>query len=85
LQDEIRFKVLRALEQQPDIGLCQLADQLGVELGRTNYLLRALQERGLLKERNFHNNKNKLSYVYLSTPRGVALKAAMTRGYLERK
>jgi len=85
LQDEIRFKVLRALEQQPDISQRQLADLLGVSLGKTNYLLRALLDKGLLKARNFRNNQNQLSYAYLLTPQGVAQKAAMTRGYLERK
>jgi len=85
LQDEIRFKVLRALEQKPDISQRQLADLLGVSLGKTNYMLRALLDKGLLKARNFRNNQNKLSYAYLLTPQGVAQKAAMTRGYLERK
>jgi EPS-associated MarR family transcriptional regulator len=81
----MRFKVLRALEQQPDLSQRQLADMLGVSLGKANYLLRALLDKGLLKARNFRNSRNKLAYAYLVTPRGLAEKTALTRGYLERK
>jgi EPS-associated MarR family transcriptional regulator len=85
IQEEMRFKVLRALEQQPDLSQRQLADMLGVSLGKANYLLRALLDKGLLKARNFRNSQNKLAYAYLVTPGGLAEKAALTRGYLERK
>ena len=85
IQEEMRFKVLRALEQQPDLSQRQLADMLGVSLGKANYLLRALLDKGLLKAHNFRNSQNKLAYAYLITPRGLADKAALTRGYLERK
>ncbi len=81
----MRFKVLRALEQQPDLSQRQLADLLGVSLGKANYLLRALLDKGLLKAHNFRSSQNKLAYAYLITPRGLAEKAALTRGYLERK
>jgi EPS-associated MarR family transcriptional regulator len=85
LQEEMRFKVLHALQQQPDMNQRQLADMLGVSLGKANYLLRALVEKGLLKARNFRNSQNKLAYAYLLTPSGIAQKAELTRGYLERK
>ena len=85
LQGEMRFKVLHALQQQPDMNQRQLAELLGVSLGKTNYLLRALVEKGLLKARNFRNSQNKLAYAYLLTPSGIAQKAELTRGYLERK
>ena len=85
IQEEMRFKVLRALEQQPDLSQRQLADMLGVSLGKANYLLHALLDKGLLKARNFRNSQNKLAYAYLITPGGLAEKAALTRGYLERK
>ena len=81
----MRFKVLHALLQQPDMSQRQLAELLGVSLGKTNYLLRALVEKGLLKARNFRNSQNKLAYAYLLTPSGLAHKAELTRGYLERK
>ena len=85
LQEEMRFKVLHALQQQPDLSQRQLADMLGVSLGKANYLLRALLDKGLLKARNFRNSHNKLAYAYLLTPSGIAQKAELTRGYLERK
>jgi EPS-associated MarR family transcriptional regulator len=85
LQEEMRFKVLHALQQQPDMNQRQLADMLGVSLGKANYVLRALVEKGLLKARNFRNSQNKLAYAYLLTPSGIAQKAELTRGYLERK
>ncbi len=85
IQEEMRFKVLHALQQQPDLNQRQLADMLGVSLGKANYLLRALVEKGLLKARNFRNSQNKLAYAYLLTPSGIAQKAELTRGYLERK
>jgi EPS-associated MarR family transcriptional regulator len=85
LQEEMRFNVLHALQQQPDMNQRQLAELLGVSLGKTNYLLRALVDKGLLKARNFRNSQNKLAYAYLLTPSGIAQKAELTRGYLERK
>lgn len=85
LQGEMRFKVLHALQQQPDMNQRQLAELLGVSLGKTNYLLRALVEKGLLKARNSRNSRNKLAYAYLLTPSGIAQKAELTRSYLERK
>jgi len=85
LQEEMHFRVLRALQQQPDLNQRQLAELLGVSLGKTNYLLRALLDKGLLKARNFRNSQNKLAYAYLITPTGLAEKAALTRGYLDRK
>jgi EPS-associated MarR family transcriptional regulator len=85
IQEELRFKVLRALEQQPDLSQRQLAEMLGVSLGKANYLLHALLDKGLLKARNFRNSQNKLAYAYLLTPSGIAQKAELTRGYLERK
>ena len=81
----MRFKVLRAQEQQPDLSQRQLADMLGVSLGKANYLLHALLDKGLPKARNFRNSQNKLAYAYLLTPSGIAQKAELTRGYLERK
>ncbi len=63
----------------------ELADVLGVSLGKTNYILRALVEKGLVKARNFKNNKNKSAYAYLLTPRGIEEKARLTYHFLQRK
>lgn len=84
-KDEIRFRVLRILENRPEISQRELADELGVSLGQVNYLLKALKERGLIKVGNFLRSDNKLAYVYLLTPKGVADKLAITKHFLERK
>ena len=63
----------------------ELADALGVSLGKTNYCIKALAEKGLLKINNFRNNKNKSVYVYLLTPSGVSKRAELTVKFLKRK
>lgn len=84
-KDEIRFRVLRMLENRPEISQRELADELGISLGQINYQLKALKERGLIKVGNFLRSDNKLAYVYLLTPKGVADKLAITKHFLERK
>jgi EPS-associated MarR family transcriptional regulator len=71
----MRFKVLHALQQQPDMNQRQLAELLGVSLGKANYLLHALLDKGLPKACNFRNSQNKLAYAYLLTPSGIAEKS----------
>lgn len=63
----------------------ELAEALGVSLGKTNYCLRALLERGLIKMQNFRNSKNKAAYAYYLTPEGMRRKARLTAGFLKRK
>ena len=63
----------------------ELADHLGVSLGKTNYCLRALVEKGLVKARNFKNNRNKRAYLYILTPKGMEMKARITASFLQRK
>jgi len=62
-----------------------LSKALGVSLGKTNYCIKALLDKGLIKMQNFRNNKNKLAYVYLLTPLGVEQKACMTVEFLQIK
>lgn len=85
IADEAHLQVLRLLHEQPELSQRQLAEKLGVSLGKTNYVLRALLERGAIKARNFRSSQNKLAYAYLLTPKGLAEKAALTQGYLRRK
>ena len=85
LQEQMRFKVLDALQQNPDLTQRQLASLMGVSLGKANYVLRALVDKGLVKAERFNNSQDKLAYAYLLTPHGLAQKAALTRGYLQRK
>ena len=85
LTDEYRYKILKALEKNPEISQRDLAREIGVSLGRTNYCLKALIDVGLLKASNFRNSKNKLAYMYLLTPSGVKEKSAITERFLKAK
>ncbi len=76
---------MRLLEAKPDISQRELAEQLGISLGGLNYCLRALANKGLVKIQNFTENPNKLGYVYLLTPKGIAAKAQLAGGFLKRK
>jgi EPS-associated MarR family transcriptional regulator len=85
LTDEYRFKILRILEEDPDISQRDLARVLGISLGRANFCLQALIEKGWIKVNNFKNSNNKQAYMYLLTRRGIAEKARVTARFLERK
>lgn len=85
LTDEVRYKLLRLLQANPEFSQRQVARALGVSLGKTNYCLKALIERGLVKATNFRNHENKLLYTYYLTPRGIEEKARVTLAFLKRK
>jgi EPS-associated MarR family transcriptional regulator len=85
MQAEIDLKLLKLLEENPALTQRQLADRLGISLGKTNYCLRALKEKGLVKWGNFSNNPNKLQYMHLLTPKGVSQKLSLTIHFLEHK
>jgi EPS-associated MarR family transcriptional regulator len=85
LTDEYRYKILKALEKNPEISQRALARELDVSLGRANYCLKALIDVGLLKASNFRNSKNKLAYMYLLTPNGVKEKSVITERFLKAK
>ena len=85
LTDEIRIRILRALENDPGVSQRDLARVLGVSLGKTNYCLRALVDKGLVKVENFRKSDNKIGYAYKLTPRGVAERAKVTRRFLQLK
>ena len=71
LSDEYRYKILKRLENEPETSQRELARELGISLGRVNYCLKALIEKGWVKANNFRNNQHKKAYIYLLTPRGV--------------
>ena len=85
LSDEYRYKILKCLEANPEISQRELAGDLGISLGRVNYCIQALIEKGLVKANNFRNSKNKKGYAYLLTPRGIEDKARMTVEFLKIK
>ncbi len=82
---ELDVRTLCLLEAQPKLNQRALALKLGVSLGKANYCLRALLDKGLLKAQNFKNNKNKLAYAYVLTPAGIAARAALTAEFLQIK
>lgn len=85
LSEEVRFKLFRLLEANPRASQRELARELDISLGKVNYCLQALVERGWVKASNFKNSKSKTAYMYLLTPRGVQEKAAVTSSFLKRK
>ena len=85
LQEDTYFRVMRILQENPDLTQRELAEKLGISVGGLNYCLKALMEKGLVKMKNFANSKNKFGYVYVLTPIGMAEKAATTHRFLKRK
>lgn len=85
LQEDARFRVLRLLQDNPEVSQRDLARKAGISVGATHYLLNALVEKGLVKLGNFSAAKDKRRYAYLLTPAGIAEKAAITRRFLARK
>ena len=83
--DEIQLRVLRLLKANPQMTQRELAEALGVSLGKTNFCIKALFEKGLIKLQNFQSNRHKLAYSYLLTPTGIAEKSAITARFLTRK
>lgn len=81
----ISYDLLKVLETNPDLTQRALAKRLGVSLGKINFCLNALVEKGCLKVNNFRNSENKLAYAYLLTPRGVDQKTRMTLEFLQIK
>jgi EPS-associated MarR family transcriptional regulator len=82
---EIHLKVLRHLEDNPEVSQRELAELLGVSLGKTNYCLKALINKGLVKAKNFKNNANKRAYLYILTPKGIETKTKISVQFLKRK
>ena len=82
---EAHFRVLRLLEVNPKMNQRDLAAATGVSLGKTNYCINALVDKGLINVQNFKSNKRKLAYAYLLTPAGIVEKAVLTQRFLKRK
>ena len=85
VDQELEYRALKLLEQQPDLTQRQLAEQLGVSLGKTHYLVKSLIDVGWVKLDNFQRSDNKWGYAYLLTPMGIVEKAAITARFLVRK
>ncbi len=85
LNDEVHYRLLRILAEHPDTTQRELADALGVSLGKINYCVKAVLEKGWVKAKNFKNSKHKLAYRYLLTPSGIDAKAHITARFLKCK
>ena len=84
-REAAHYRVLRLIGEQPEISQRELARSLGVSLGKTHYLMKALLEKGLVKADNFRRSDNKLAYAYLLTPKGITAKLELTRAFLRLK
>lgn len=80
-----KLNALRLLAARPDLSQRQLSSALGLSLGKTHYLLKALLDKGLVKAHNFRRADNKLAYLYVLTPSGARQKVQLTRSFLARK
>ena len=85
LTDNHRLQLLKLLHANPQFSQRELAQQMGVSLGKANYCLKALIDKGHVKFENFRNNDNKRQYAYLLTPAGIEEKARITLSFLKRK
>ena len=85
MNEETHYRLLKVLEANPSATQREIAEALGVSLGKVNYCLRALIDEGVLKARNFRNSNKKLAYAYVLTPQGVEEKARVTLRFLKRK
>ena len=79
------FNVLRKHDKEPSITQRELSSKLGISLGKINYCLKELRKKGLIKISNFKKNKNKINYVYLLTPKGIAAKTKLTINFMKIK
>ena len=79
------FNVLRKLQNNPNSTQRQLASQLGISLGKINYCINALKNKGLVKISNFKKNPNKIGYIYVLTPKGLSIKTQLTLNFMKKK
>ena len=78
------FNILRKINSKPKATQRELAEELGFSLGKLNYCLKALKNKGLVKMKNFEKNPHKINYIYVLTPRGIAEKPKLTLNFMQR-
>ena len=79
------FNLLREIDKKPNAAQRELAGGLGFSIGKLNYCLNALKDKGLVKMKNFSKNKTKLDYVYILTPKGITEKTKLTIVFMKKK
>jgi EPS-associated MarR family transcriptional regulator len=85
VQEEVSFRILRVLSDNPEVSIREIAEIVGVSNGSAYYILSALMDKGFVKLSNFKSAENKKKYARLLTPRGVREKAILTARFLEKK
>ena len=83
--EEDKLEVLRKIQKNPKSSQRELASDLGFSLGKLNYCMKALKQKGLIKINNFKKNKNKLNYLYVLTPKGIDYRVKLTMRFMKKK
>ena len=83
--DPDQLDVLRAINNETNVTQRKMANDLGFSLGKLNYVIKALKKKGHIKVKNFKNNKNKINYLYILTPKGLTMKMKITVSFMKRK
>ncbi len=84
--EQDHFEILRKIQKKPTSSQRELAKELGFSLGKLNYCLKQLKNKGLVKLRNFNTKKNKINYLrYVITPKGISLRTKLTIDFMKRK
>ncbi|WP_075534784.1 MarR family EPS-associated transcriptional regulator [Candidatus Pelagibacter communis] len=83
--EEEEFNVLRQIQKKPKSSQRQLASDLGFSLGKLNYCVKALKQKGLIKINKFKKNKNKINYIYILTPKGINYRIKITIQFMKKK
>jgi len=78
------FNILRKINKKPKSTQRELAEELGFSLGKLNYCLKSLKNKGLVKITNFKKNPNKINYIYILTPKGIREKTKLTLNFMKR-
>ena len=84
-EDQDFLNLMRKISRRPDSSQRKLASELGFSLGKLNYCLRALKQKGMIKIQNFKNNPKKINYIYVLTPKGISHKAKLTINFMKSK
>ena len=85
MDEQDNLNLLRKIKDRPKYSQRELAEELGFSLGKLNYCLKSLKTKGFVKINNFKNNPNKLNYIYILTPKGIAEKTKLTLNFMRRK
>ena len=82
---EIDLDILRYLSKSPNASQREIANRMGLSLGKINFIIKALIKKGFIKIENFSKNQSKIKYIYILTPKGIINKIDLTKKFMERK